>query len=41
MRLPPAEVGPKVDVTVPLVASERETTCLEWVFETVPYGSTY
>jgi len=27
MRLPPAEVGPKVDVTVPPVADERETTC--------------
>jgi hypothetical protein len=27
MRLPPTEVGPKVDVTVPLVAAVNETTC--------------
>ena len=31
MRLPPATVGPKVDVTVPVVASARATTCLEYV----------
>jgi len=27
MRFPPAEVGPKVDVTVPLEAPARTTTC--------------
>jgi hypothetical protein len=29
IRLPPAEVGPRVDVTVPLVAPVNATTCLE------------
>jgi hypothetical protein len=28
IRLPPAEVGPRVDVTVPLVAPANATTCL-------------
>lgn len=27
MRFPPEEVGPKVDVTVPLEASARATIC--------------
>jgi len=31
IRLPPAEVGPRVDVTVPLVALVNATTCLEQV----------
>ncbi len=29
IRLPPVEVGPKVDVRVPLVALVNATTCLE------------
>ena len=29
IRLPPAEVGPRVDVTVPFVAPVNATTCLE------------
>lgn len=31
IRLPPAKVGPRVDVTVPLVALVNATTCLEQV----------
>jgi hypothetical protein len=31
IRLPPAEVGPRVDVMVPLVALANATTCLEQV----------
>lgn len=31
IRLPPADVGPRVDVTVPLVAPGNATSCLEQV----------
>jgi hypothetical protein len=40
MRLPPAEIGPKVDVTVPLVAPVNATTCLEQVDRTDQCTST-